>query len=146
MIYGLDTSFLVQLEVREQEGHGRAHRLKERLLRENATFALVPQTLCEFVHVVTDPKRFERPLPAAQAVQRSDIWWNLQEVVNLTTTTAAVSTFHEWMRAYQLGRKRILDTMLAATLASHGVRHVISSDAAGFSCFGVFEVIDPLRS
>ena len=144
MIFGLDTSFLVQLEVREQAGHRLAHSLKERLLETPVSFALAPQTLCEFIHIVTDPKRFENPLSMEEAVRRSGIWWNLKEVRNIHSTERAIPRFHEWLLLYRLGRKRLLDTMLAACFEDHGVTHVISSDPAGFGVFGTFKVVDPL--
>lgn len=144
MIYGLDTSFLVQIEVAEQPGHKKAHKLKDRLMGEAATFALAPQTLCEFIHIVTDPKRFEHPLSPEEAVRRSEIWWNLKEVKNIFSTGWAVQRFHSWIVGHRLGRKRILDTMLAATFEEHQVHHVITSDPAGFSLFKIFQIIDPL--
>jgi len=144
VIYGLDTSFLVQIEVTEQPGHKAAHQLKDRLMGEAATFALAPQTLCEFIHIVTDSKRFERPLTADEAVRRSEIWWNLKEVKNISSTGWAVQRFHAWMAEHRLGRKRILDTMLAATFEEHQIDHVITSDPGGFSLFKIFHIIDPL--
>lgn len=146
MIYGLDTSFLVQLEVVEQPGHQRAQALKTRLLGESATFALAPQTLCEFIHIVTDPKRFERPLPAHEAVRRSSIWWNLREVRNISSSGWATQRFHSWMSEHRLGRKRILDTMLAATFEEHQIYHIITSDPGGFTLFKVFQILDPLSA
>ena len=146
MIYGMDTSFLVQIEVAEQPGHKKAHQLKDRLMGESATFALAPQTLCEFIHIVTDPKRFENPLSADEAIRRSDIWWNLKEVKNISATGWAVQRFHAWMADHHLGRKRILDTMLAATFEENQVYHVITSDPGGFSLLKVFQIIDPLSA
>jgi predicted nucleic acid-binding protein len=145
MTYGVDTSFLVQLEVREVTGHRPAHQLKEKLIREKATLALVPQILCEFIHVVTDARRFERPLSVEEAVERSEFWWNLREVAHLSVTSDSVRTFHRWMKQHRLGRKRILDTMLASIYEAHEVRNVITSDVEGFSCFGCFDIIDPVR-
>ena len=145
MIYGIDTSFLVQLEVTEQPGHAQAQQLKARLLEENCSFALSPQVLCEFIHIVTDPKRFERPLSAGIAVNRSSIWWNLKEVKNISASSWAIQRFHFWMAEHRLGRKRILDTMLAATFEENQVYHIITSDPTGFSLFNVFQIIDPLN-
>jgi predicted nucleic acid-binding protein len=142
--YGVDTSFLVQLEVIEQPGHAQAHTLKDRLIRESANLALAPQTLCEFIHIVTDPKRFERPLSIEQAVQRSISWWHLAEVRNIAPGALAVRHFHDWMTSHRLGRKRLLDTMLAATFDEHGIHRIISSDHEGFSTFGLFSITDPL--
>ncbi|MCK9589659.1 MAG: hypothetical protein M0Q93_09905 [Terrimicrobiaceae bacterium] len=134
----------MQVEVTEQPGHSAAHQLKDRLMGEAPTLALAPQTLCEFIHIVTDPKRFERPLSADEAGRRSEIWWNLKEVKNISSTGWAVQRFHAWMTEHRLGRKRILDAMLAATFEEHQIYHVITSDPGGFSLSKIFHIIDPL--
>lgn len=145
MIYGLDTSFLVQIEVIEQAGHLEAHQLKERLLRENATFALAPQTICEFLHIVTDPRRFERPLKMSEAIQISEVWWNLKEVSNITPIGTTVPRFQRWITEHRLGRKRLLDTLLAATFEAHQIENIITSDPKGFQVFNIFNITDPLE-
>ena len=46
---GADTTFLVQLEIREMPEHARAHDLlKREVLEPGETLALVPQVLAEF--------------------------------------------------------------------------------------------------
>jgi predicted nucleic acid-binding protein len=134
----------VQLEVLEHPGHAEAQKLKARLLESASSFALAPQVLCEFIHIVTDPKRFERPLSTEEAVQRSSIWWNLKEVKNISASTWAIQRFHSWMVTHRMGRKRILDTLLAATFEEHQIDHVITSDPGGFSVFEIFQIVDPL--
>ena len=42
-----------------------------------------------------------------------------------------------------LGRKRILDTRLAAVLHSHGARRLLTSNPADFTVFSVLEVVAP---
>ena len=54
-----------------------------------------------------------------------------------------MSLFFDWMLRYQLGRKRILDTMLAATLHTAGVRRFFTSNPDDFRVFGVFELLVP---
>jgi hypothetical protein len=48
-----------------------------------------------------------------------------------------------WLRERHLGRKRILDTQLAATLHRHGVRRLLASNPDDFRVFGVFELVVP---
>jgi len=48
-----------------------------------------------------------------------------------------------WMRQFNLGRKRILDTQLAAILHTNGVSRLLTSNPADFSVFGVLETITP---
>jgi hypothetical protein len=48
-----------------------------------------------------------------------------------------------WMRQFNLGRKRILDTHLAAVLHTAGVRRLLTSNPADFAVFGVLETVVP---
>jgi predicted nucleic acid-binding protein len=81
MIHGLDTTFLVQIELREVPGHEAAKIWLESVLDVSPQpFALAPQVLTEFVHVVTDPRRFSRPLPMELALSKAQGWWESSEV------------------------------------------------------------------
>ena len=144
MPIGLDTTFLVQIEIRESSSHAAAQEMLEsQLLRRPGVCALTPQVLTEFVHVVSDPKRFERPLSVSQAIATAGLWWNAAEVRQVYPTDETVRLFLAWMQDLKLGRKRLLDTMLAATYFSHGIRSVVSSNARDYRVFGCFEVISP---
>lgn len=60
---GVDTTFLIQLELIELPAHLAAHELLQReILQPQVPLALAPQVLAEFIHVVTDPRRFQKPL------------------------------------------------------------------------------------
>jgi hypothetical protein len=48
-----------------------------------------------------------------------------------------------WLRQFALGRKRILDTHLAAVLHGAGVQRLLTSNPDDFAVFGVFELIKP---
>ena len=54
------------------------------------------------------------------------------ELVELPAHKAA----HELLQRHQLGRKRILDTQLAAILWTAGVRQVFTANPADFKIFG----------
>jgi predicted nucleic acid-binding protein len=66
MIYGIDTTFLVQVELREVPGHKVARAwLREILSKHPQPLGLAPQVLTEFIHVVTDPRRIAAPLSSS---------------------------------------------------------------------------------
>lgn len=139
---GLDTSFLVAVTVLEHPAHTAAWRLFESEIRgREGSVALAPQVLTEFAHVVTDPRRFERPLPMNQALSIGERWWQSIECRHVPTDADTVSTFLDWMTLHQLGRKRLLDTMLAATYRTAGVPRLATTDWRDFEVFGAFEVI-----
>ncbi len=144
MTRGIDTTFMVQLAIKESAGHEQARTyLSQHVLDAGHTLALAPQVLAEFVHVVTDPRRFRRPLPVDTALGLADHWWRAAEVRQVFPDAAAVTLFVHWMDRYGLGRKRILDTLLAATYAAAGIRQVISTNARDYGVFEEIEALNP---
>jgi predicted nucleic acid-binding protein len=67
VIHGLDTGFLVAAEVSEHADHAGARLTLSELSKAGDRFALAPQVLAEFLHVVTDPNRFAHPLAMPEA-------------------------------------------------------------------------------
>ena len=51
--------------------------------------------------------------------------------------------FFAWMRAFRLGRKRVLDTLLAATFREAGIASVLTTNARDFAVLGGFVCITP---
>jgi predicted nucleic acid-binding protein len=133
-----DTTFLVQLELIELPAHKAAHELLQReILQPQIPLALAPQMLAEFTHVVTDPRRFQKPLTPEEAIAKARFWWSAAEVRQVFPTNESTVLFLDWMQRHQLGRKRILDTQLAATLWTAGVRRIFTSNPADFQIFGL---------
>ncbi|TVR85887.1 MAG: hypothetical protein EA428_15140, partial [Spirochaetaceae bacterium] len=106
---GLDTSFLVAFEIAEHPKHGRARTFA--LERYKEGFALAPQVLTEFLHIVTDERRFERPLPMSGAVALAERWRDAVEVCLTPPGQEACTLFTSLLLEYRLGRKRLLNTM-----------------------------------
>lgn len=131
----IDTDFLVRLNIAEHPDRSKALEVRDQHLDAGGRFALTPQVLAEFIHIVTDPRRFERPLAMDTALIRAEKWWNAAEVIHLLPTTEAVTRFLGEMRTGQLGRKRILDTLLASTCLASGVTHLITGNAADYRLF-----------
>jgi predicted nucleic acid-binding protein len=136
--HGLDTSFLVAIEVSSHDQHKNCRATFQKLLKAGETFSLTPQILAEFIHVVTDPKRFSSPLLLGQAVERAEFWWNASEIVHVFPTAESTLVFLGWLEEHRLGRKRLLDTLLASTLHASGITSVLTLNPADFAIFGTF--------
>ena len=140
---GLDTNILVALVVKEHEFHERATATLNWEISQGETFAVTPAVLAEFIHAVTDARRVERPLDMAQALADAHYWWTgLQTRPTFPTQESTVLCL-DWMQRHRLGRKRILDTMLAATLYTAGVRRIFTANPDDFRVFGVFDLLVP---
>jgi predicted nucleic acid-binding protein len=134
---GVDTTFLVQLELVELPAHKAAHALLQReILQPQVPLALAPQVLAEFIHIVTDPRRFQEPLTTDEAMAKARFWWTAAEVQRVFPSNESTVLFLDWMQRHQLGRKRILDTQLAAIFWTADVRQVLTANPADFQIFG----------
>ncbi|MGI8605063.1 MAG: type II toxin-antitoxin system VapC family toxin [Verrucomicrobiales bacterium] len=136
---GLDTTFLVAWEMIDHADHERCRDSLASLLDAESRFAVTAGVLAEFVHVVTDPRRFSNPLAMSVALSRVAFWGTAVEVRVLAADQRCVECFIDWMTRRGLGRKRLLDTLLAATFHVHGIRQILSLNNSDFEVFDCFE-------
>jgi predicted nucleic acid-binding protein len=140
-LIGIDTSFLIAFEDKDHVEHARVVQLLRRRLKRGERLALCPQVLAEFLHVATDAKRFLRPLSMVQALARTEWWRSVNECRWVYPNEASIELFLEWMTTHRLGRKRILDTMLAATYIAQGVNELATLNPDDFRAFKRFDFV-----
>lgn len=143
MIHGLDTGVLVAAEVTEHAEHRNARATLAQLLGAGDQFALAPQVLAEFIHVVTDSRRFTHPLDVSTAQQLAQQWWTARDILRVFPDHGSTWLFLGWLAQFSLGRKRLLDTLLAATYRQAGIQSLLTTNPADFGVFGVFTCITP---
>ena len=141
MILGIDTNVLVSWIVVGSPQHSVAYDLiKTEVGERGSSLALTPLVVHEFLHVVTDTKRFATPLSMSEALQRDS-----EEVVRVMPSLRVLPRTLELMADLQLGRKRILDTALAATLELAGIRRLATFNPSDFKIFKFLEIISTPR-
>jgi len=141
-VIGIDTGFLVGLSVREHPVHQACWDLfEEEILGKPGSMAMTSQVLTEFAHVTTDPRRFENPLTMQEALELCGQWWNSQESRPVQADFDTGALFLTWMREFRLGRKRLLDTLLAASYFRAGVKRIATTDWRDFNVYGVFDIV-----
>ena len=140
MIHGIDTSFLVAVELASHPRHSDARQKLHSLSHVGDQFALTPLVLAEFLHVVTDQRRCVTPLTMDVALNRAEQLWNASETIQIHPTSKAITQFFDWMRTYCLGRKRLLDTQLAATFHAAGIKSILTLNPSDFRPFGYFSI------
>jgi predicted nucleic acid-binding protein len=141
-LIGIDTPFLVAHTVLEHPEHSQARSYCDQLLKNDKLLAICPTIIDEFLHVVTDPRRFEHPLTMAKAIRITQTWVQSQETVYLLPNEESNRLHLHWMLEQRLGRKRINDTRIASTYHHHGVRTLLTTNVRDFSVFNAFEIIN----
>ncbi len=82
-----------------------------------------------------------QPLSLTEAISRAEHWWQAAEVVRVFPEGRSVTDFIDWVRVHHLGRKRLLDTLLAAAFRSAGIRKIITNNGGDYRIFGGFEIV-----
>ncbi len=98
MTYGLDTGFLVAAEVVEHVDHATARATIARLVSAGEYIAIAPQILAEFIHIVTDPRRFTNPLDMTAARQLAEQWWTANDFIAVFPIDRATRQFLAWLK------------------------------------------------
>lgn len=140
-VLALDTDVLVAWLHEESERHRASRRLIERELASGSRLGLTGQVVFELLHVVTDPRRFERPLSVAEATELVETLWSSPDVDRVPAPPAIVGRTLALLREHRLGRKRILDTALVATLEAAGIRRLATWNAKDYRVFGLLKTI-----
>lgn len=142
---GLDTDLLVHWAMADAPHHTAVRHCVKREVRSGGRLGLTLQVLREFLHVATDPRRFEQPLAMRDALRLSLELWTAPEVERLLPTARAHDRLCELMGRLGLGRRRILDTSLAVTLEAAGVTRLATLNARDFEIFPFLQTLDPTQ-
>ena len=139
-IIGADTSLLVAHSLIDHPSHPAAERIVSSILGREELVAICPVVLDEFIHVVTDRRRFERPLEMASAINLARTWYESKETLLLCPSDQSLQLQLDWMHRHRLGRKRLHDTQIAAIYHLAGVKTLVSSNWRDFRVFECFDI------
>lgn len=77
------------------------------------------------------------------AIQTADRLWNAPEVERIVPGPGVFSRTLNLLGTLSLGRKRMLDTALAATLEEAAVTRLVTFNAQDFAIFAFLKVVVP---
>ena len=140
---GLDSNILVQLALQDHPANVATIAAVQAETQRGHRLVFPSLVIDEFLHVITDARRFSPPLTMLEALDWVENFAANPAVGLLEPTPETLRQTLRWLREFNLGRKRILDTQLAAVLHTGGVRRLLTSNPADFTVFGVFEIITP---
>ena len=136
---GVDTTFLIDLEISDSPRHATALKLFHKWQKEKfSVLAIFSQSFLEFQHVVTDSHRFVSPLSMEQVIERTWFWVDQERTKIIYLNENSLKRAFLWSNVYKLGRKRIQDTHLAAAFAEAGVTELWTANLSDFEIFETF--------
>lgn len=140
---GIDTCFLIDLYWQDSPRNKNARALFSQIANnESVKLAVYYNCFNEFLHVITDSKRFENPLSVSEAISVIDYWCDIDRVTVLYPDDTSFKRTLAWMNRYQLGRNRVNDTQMASCYLISGVSSIITANPKDFEIFESFEIND----
>ena len=140
---GLDTCFLIDLYWKDSPRNKNARELYSQIARdESIKVAVYFNCFNEFLHVITDARRFENPFSIKEAISVIDFWCDLDRVTVLYPDDSCFKRTITWMNMYNLGRNRINDTQMASCYLTNNVSSIITANPGDFEVFDCFEIKD----
>ena len=140
---GLDTCFLIDLYWQDSPRNKNARALFSKIVNDDSVqLAIYFNCFNEFLHVITDPKRFENAFTIKEAIDVIDFWCDLDRVKVLYPDDTSFKRTLAWMNMYKLGRNRVNDTQMASCYLSNNITSIITANPKDFEIFQSFELQD----
>ncbi|MBP5451756.1 MAG: hypothetical protein J6Y16_05925 [Treponema sp.] len=140
---GIDTCFLIDLYWEDSPRHSNALSLfKTKASDRDVELAVYYNCFNEFLHVITDAKRFVNPFTMQEALSVIDEWCSLDRLRVLYPDDSSLKRAITWLSMHKLGRNRINDTQMAAAYISNGVFSLITANPSDFMVFDLFDLVD----
>jgi predicted nucleic acid-binding protein len=140
---GLDCNILVRLAIADHPAHAKTLAVVQAEIQQGTKLVFPSLIVTEFLHVVTDERRFAPPLAMPEALDWLEDFLANPAVSLLEANQASTHQTLQWMRQFKLGRKRILDTNFAAVLYVSGVGRLLTSNPSDFKVFGILKTVTP---
>ena len=138
----LDTNVLVYAHRGEMPQHDVALRVVTDALAGSEPVGLCWPVLHEFVAIVTSPKVFRPPTPAATALDQIEDWVSSPRATLLHESGRHLSTLRDLMVGGRVVGRVTHDARIAAMCLDHGVSELLTSDR-DFTRFPTLRVRNP---
>jgi toxin-antitoxin system PIN domain toxin len=142
-VIAVDTNVLVYAHREDSPWHASAVSCVTRLAEGRAPWAIPWPCVHEFLAVVTHPRIFDPPTPAAAAVDQVAAWLESPSVALLHESAAHWATLMELLTAGKVSGPHVHDARVAALCLDHGVSELWTADR-DFNRFPRLSVRNPL--
>jgi hypothetical protein len=127
-VIAVDTNILVYADRAEMPLHAAALAALTRLAEGREAWALPVFVITEFARVVSHPRLFDPPTPAAEALDAIDRLLASPSARLLLPGERFIQIFGDVVRASGCGGNHVFDAQIAALCVEHGARTILSQD------------------
>jgi len=144
-LIAIDTNLLVYAHREDSPFHLAADTCVAQCAEARAAWAIPWPCLHEFFAIVTHPRIYDPPTPAARALEQIDAWLESPSLVLLTEGDRHWTVLRELVSRARIAGPAVHDARIAAVCLQHGVRELWSADR-DFGRFAHLRVVNPLTA
>lgn len=141
----VDTNLLVYAHRADSPFHDAADACVAQCAESAQPWAIAWPCLHEFFAIVTHPRIYAPPTPAARALDQIDAWLESPSLVLLAETAVHWPQLRALLSKAHIAGPAVHDARIAALCLQHGVRQLWSADR-DFGRFGALRVVNPLTA
>jgi toxin-antitoxin system PIN domain toxin len=127
-VVAVDTNLLVYAHRADSAFHTAADRVIAELAEGRASWAIPWPCLYEFLAIVTHPKIYRPPTPAADALTQIGYWLESPSLILLHEGDGFFETLRPLLAGSKVHGGAIHDARIAALCVRHGVKTLLSAD------------------
>ena len=139
----IDTNLLVYAHREDSPFHLAADTCVAQCAEARAAWAIPWPCLHEYFAIVTHPRIYDPPTPAARALEQIDAWLESPSLVLLTEGDRHWPVMRELVSKARIAGPAVHDARIAALCLHHGVRELWTADR-DFSLFPKLKTRNPL--
>ena len=139
----VDTNVLVYAHREDASFHAAASARLQELAEGRAPWCIPWPCLHEFLAIVTHPRIFSPPTPAAHALDQAAAWIESPTLVLLAESESHWDVLRGLVETGRIAGPQLHDARIAALCMQHGVRELWSADR-DFGRFPGLAVVNPL--
>jgi len=139
----LDTNVLVYAADETSPFHQAAVSLREKGLKREVLLCICPQVLCEFLAIITDPRRVNSPRTQKEALVEIEKYFHSENILKIYPGPELIERMLSLLKQYKIARQDIFDLQLVATMLSNNIARIYTYNQADFVKFKEIEVLTP---
>ena len=139
----VDTNILVYAHREDSSFHAAARAAVARLANGRAPWAIPWPCVHEFFAIITHPRTYKPPTPAAKALDQIEAWLESPSLVLLAESGAHWAQLKTLLQRAKTSGAAVHDARIAALCMQHGVKELWSADR-DFSRYPALKVVNPL--
>jgi len=140
--YLLDTNILIYAYNQDSELHAQAINILRTALDKETRAFIADKSLYEFFAIITDPRRVEKPVEVAEAI---DVINFLREsnIKIILTTHKTLEILTNLLEKYSLKKQKIFDAVLAALAIENKIETILTRNDKDFTMIKEISAINP---